>query len=214
MTKPIVLAMVATLLLATKAEAQPYPWYAEFGGICILPRQGDVWYVPFDGIDVGVWAPAESILATFPHEWQGRTRIGVLADVREPGMLLKFTPPLDLGVFVIRGEPEFDPPPPWPSPLDSLRVNWPPWESIDVFDLTVFSNQCKFLLGGGPGFVTVDATVNLVGVYASDVDTAMVWGTEFGWPDLRITDEGQTVIVSVEQGTWGRIKANMLERSR
>jgi hypothetical protein len=130
-------------------------------------------------------------------------------------MLLRFTPPLNVGVFVIRGEPEFDPAPPWPSPLDSLRVNWPAWESIEVSGgLTLFANDCKFLLSAGPGLVTAEAAVNLLGVYASDVDTVMVWGTEFGWPDLPMADEGQTVIVSVEEGTWGRIKANMLQFRR
>jgi hypothetical protein len=70
------------------------------------------------------------------------------------------------------------------------------------------------LLVHGPTLVTADATVNIVGIYASDVDTVSVWGADFGWPDIHLTDVEPAVYAPVEEGTWGQIKTYLLNSGR
>jgi hypothetical protein len=205
------------LIIPFQAAAQPYPWNARFGWLCIVPensapREGS-WYIPFTGINLRIEAPPESVLATFPTTWQGRDRVDVRMDVREPGMVITLQPPLIAYVHVLR-EVSFEPPHPWPVPVDSLIASWPLLMLDEDFGRSSFSNECAFHIGCGPAVATADATVNLVGIYSSGVDTVKVWGTEFGWPDLHLFAQENTILAPVEDATWGRIKARLLEHDR
>jgi hypothetical protein len=210
---PVAFAIVAVALLPPAVTAQVYPWTAEFGGGCVLPR-GSAWFSPFGSVFISSSAPPESLLATFPSQWQGRDRIGIAMDMREPGMTLKFEAPTSL-YAIVQGDVEFEPPIPWPSPVDSLTAMWPPLPMVGSFGYTYFTNKCVFTLFiDGPMNVTADATLNLVGFYASDVDTVKVWGTEFGWLDIQLHDQQPALPLAVEEGTWGRIKAYLLNGGR
>jgi hypothetical protein len=135
-------------------------------------------------------------------------------DMREPGMTLKFEAPTSLYAFV-QAEIEFEPPLPCLSPVDSLTAMWPALPMVGSFGYVYFTNKCAFtLFVDGPINVTADATLNLVGLYASDVDTVKVWGTEFGWPDIQMHDQQPSLLLAVEEGTWGRIKAYLMNGGR
>jgi len=187
-----ILALAAIASMSPEAAAQPYPWDARFGWICIAPREDGPWYVPFTGIGVDIEAEPESVLATFPTTWQGRNRIDVRMDVREPGMVITIQPPLSAYANV-QGEVFFEPPLPSQAPVDSLIATWPPLALHESLGESYCSNECTFHIGCGPAVATAEATINLVGFYASGVDTVKVWGTEFGWPDLHLFAEENTI---------------------
>jgi hypothetical protein len=208
-----ILALAAIASISPEAAGQPYPWDARFGWICIAPREEGPWYVPFTGIGLDIEAEPESVLATFPSTWQGRDRIDVRMDVREPGMIITIQPPLSAYANV-QGEVFFEPPLPSQAPVDSLIATWPPLALHESLGKAYFSNECVFHIGCGPAVATAEATINLVGFYASGVDTVKVWGTEFGWPDLHLFAQKNTIYAPVEEGTWGRIKTHYLERAR
>ncbi len=132
--KLLALMALAVLTLSPHlAHGQPYPVGARFGRLCIVPRTTGVILIPFTGAEIRVDAPLADVLATFPMMYQGRARLGVGMVARDPGLILRFAMPSFMSELGESYSSEFNPPPPWPLPLDSVAVNWEPQPGISLF---------------------------------------------------------------------------------
>ena len=184
-------------------EAEFYPTWACF------PPMAQSLTVPFSGILAYIHRPLAEVLAAFPDEWEGKPRIRVGLDVRPPGLRLRFANSTSIYPPYIPGYVErltFEPQP--PVTVDSVHVNWYPLPGQESPPFTFFPPSCMFVLDADSQvLVNADAVINLVGVYASLGDTIAVWGSEVGIPDVALHDEGVTILIAVEEATWGAIKA-------
>jgi len=153
--------------------------------------------------------PSE-LMDAFPNSSGGRPIIGVGLGVRPPGLAFRFSDAMRLHLIWNEEGVSFEPSEIASYQLvtaDSVFVSWPPLLPRKLLGSSFFGGGNFMLEMMDSSWVVITATVNLVATYASPGDTAYVWGTEIGMPDIQLRSEGLASPTAVAPATWGQVKA-------